>query len=317
MTRLIHDQFAKDYLKDLLSAFGKVDTSYEVASEVRQIDVLFTPQQEQNSNVESLGLLGTIAKKPCIIEPFRNPPTVGEIRACINKLLDVYAYLTREGKKNKNRVNEDDLPSLWILVPTTSDEILSQLNIPGVITENKQSSKLQKPQSSSIPGIYISPDIIKTRIIVIHRLEVNPDTLWLRLLGKGGVQRKAIEEFNKLPLKHPSREKAALWLSNLQYRLQKQEKLKSEDQELVMALSPGFVKELQEAKQEGRQEGRQEANISLVLRLLSKRFGNLTPQLQEDINQLSLNRLENLSEALLDFSSIQDFQTWLSNSEDF
>jgi hypothetical protein len=72
--------------------------------------------------------------------------------------------------------------------------------IPGAIAEKKQRSKSQKPQSSSIPRIHISPDIIKTRIIVIHRLEVTPDTLWLRLLGKGRVQRRAIEEFNRLPL---------------------------------------------------------------------------------------------------------------------
>ena len=314
MTRLIHDQFAKDYLKDLLSSFGKVETSYEVASEIRQIDVLFTPAVQQNSNIESLGLLGTIAKKPCIIEPFRNPPTVWEIRACINKQLDVYGYLTRQGKKNKSEVEEDDLPSLWILAPTTSNEILSYMNIPGAIAEKKQRSKSQKPQSSSIPGIYISPDIIKTRIIVIHRLEVTPDTLWLRLLGKGRVQRRAIEEFNRLPLNHPSREKAALWLSDLQYRLQKQEKLKSDDQELVMALSPGFVKELEDAKIEGKIEGKIEANVSVVKRLLSKRFGNLTPQLQQQISQLSVDQLEDLSEALLDFSSIQDLHTWLSNS---
>jgi len=43
VTRLIHDQFAKEYLRELLSPLGIVETSKEVRPEVRQIDLLFTP----------------------------------------------------------------------------------------------------------------------------------------------------------------------------------------------------------------------------------------------------------------------------------
>jgi hypothetical protein len=42
MTRFIHDQFAKDYLEELLKAYGKVEAPSRVAGEVREIDVLFT-----------------------------------------------------------------------------------------------------------------------------------------------------------------------------------------------------------------------------------------------------------------------------------
>jgi hypothetical protein len=107
-------------------------------------------------------------------------------------------------------------------------------------------------------------------------------------------------DFSNILLNYPSREKAALWLSDLQYHLQKQEKLKSDDQELVMALSPGFVKELEDAKLEGKIE----ANVSVVKRLLSKRFGNLTPQLQQQISQLSVDQLEDLSERMFEKSNL-------------
>lgn len=43
MTRFIHDQFAKQYLSELLSSFGTVETIKDIASEVRQVDVYFTP----------------------------------------------------------------------------------------------------------------------------------------------------------------------------------------------------------------------------------------------------------------------------------
>ena len=43
MTRFPHDQFAKDYLKELLSPLGEVETSRDVPGEVRELDVFFTP----------------------------------------------------------------------------------------------------------------------------------------------------------------------------------------------------------------------------------------------------------------------------------
>jgi hypothetical protein len=43
MTRQPHDQFAKQYLEELLSPLGKVEVSREVTDEVRQVDILFFP----------------------------------------------------------------------------------------------------------------------------------------------------------------------------------------------------------------------------------------------------------------------------------
>lgn len=70
----------------------------------------------------------------------------------------------------------------------------------------------------------------------------------------------------------------------------------------------------QEAKQQGRQEGRQEGEATLVLRLLTRRFGQLTPETQLQIQQLTVAQLEELGEAMLDFSSVQDLTDWLQSS---
>ena len=67
------------------------------------------------------------------------------------------------------------------------------------------------------------------------------------------------------------------------------------------------------AKQEGQQEGRLEGQRSLLLRLLNRLFGELPIALQSQIDRLSVPELENLGEALLDFSSIADLTTWLEN----
>lgn len=68
----------------------------------------------------------------------------------------------------------------------------------------------------------------------------------------------------------------------------------------------------QEALEEGREEGRQR-EVALILRLLNRQIGTMSPETQAQIQQLSSDRLEALGEALLDFSTPADLTTWLQN----
>ena len=43
MTRQIHDQFAKEYLEELLTTIGTAQKSKKVKSEVQEIDLFFEP----------------------------------------------------------------------------------------------------------------------------------------------------------------------------------------------------------------------------------------------------------------------------------
>ncbi|MGL4879610.1 MAG: DUF4351 domain-containing protein, partial [Waterburya sp.] len=67
----------------------------------------------------------------------------------------------------------------------------------------------------------------------------------------------------------------------------------------------------QEILREGRQEGRQEGEKSLVIRQLTRRVGELPQELRSLVETLPLEQLENLGEALLDFTSMSDLQAWL------
>jgi predicted transposase/invertase (TIGR01784 family) len=63
--------------------------------------------------------------------------------------------------------------------------------------------------------------------------------------------------------------------------------------------------------QEARQEGRQVEASLMLKRLLSKRFGKLNDRRLEAIDSLSLEQLEDLGEALLDFRDIAELDSWL------
>jgi predicted transposase/invertase (TIGR01784 family) len=68
---------------------------------------------------------------------------------------------------------------------------------------------------------------------------------------------------------------------------------------------------LQEGEQKGRQEGRQEGELALILRQLTRRVGTITPEVEAQVRRLSLTQLDNLGEALLDFSLAADLDSWL------
>ena len=66
--------------------------------------------------------------------------------------------------------------------------------------------------------------------------------------------------------------------------------------------------------QEILQEGQQREGATLILRQLTRRLGQLTPEVRLQIQQLRVAQLEELGEALLDFSSMQALIDWLQGS---
>ena len=67
----------------------------------------------------------------------------------------------------------------------------------------------------------------------------------------------------------------------------------------------------QEILAEGETKGRREGEINLILRQLNRRFGQLAANFQSQIQNLSVEKLEDLAEVLLDFQTEDDLKQWL------
>ncbi len=65
--------------------------------------------------------------------------------------------------------------------------------------------------------------------------------------------------------------------------------------------------------QEIREEGKQEEGVSLVLRLLRKPIGEVSVDLEKRIGGLSVEQLEDLGEAVLDFQTQADLLSWFDS----
>ncbi len=315
MTLFIHDQFAKDYLKELLSPLGEVETSRDVPGQVREIDVFFTPVSDITEYREELGLLGRLATNPAIFEPFRNAVNPSQIRGCMGKLFDVCAEFERRGKREETQPTQRELPRLFILTPTASKPLLD-------------SFRAFPDQNNWLPGMYFLGEGQRTVIIVIHQLPRIPETLWLRILGKGNVQKEAIAEITALPEGSPLRNNALNLLYHLQANLAANQRLDREDRRLIVALAPLFQQKLEEAIQqgvqqgvqqgiqqgiqqgvqqgveEGRQEGFQQGQHLIVENFLRIRFGELSDRILPLVEPLSSLPPAELSLLLLQFAQL-------------
>ena len=66
-------------------------------------------------------------------------------------------------------------------------------------------------------------------------------------------------------------------------------------------------------KEEGIVEGRESEGRSLVTKQLTRKLGNLAPEMLARVNGLNLERVEALAEDLLDFTSLGNLERWLDS----
>lgn len=272
MTRETHDEFAKEYLQELLIPFGEVEKNKKVKSERREIDLFFMPNNSSQQNISNLGILENIAKTESLIEPYRNPCNEIEIRSCLLKLYTIHGEILREAKREKTSLSLVKFPFLWLLTPTCSQRIL-------------QGFEAKTPENQ-VQGVYFFPPLFQTGIIVIHQLPVNKDTLWLRVLGKGTTQKQAVEELVNLPQENPYRlnllDILADWRKNLELRDNKT----NEDQEVIMNLSPAYLQDreqwINQGKLEGKLEGKIEGKLETINLLI--KLGLTVEQIAQELN---------------------------------
>ncbi len=293
MTRQVHDQLAKEYLEELLKPLGTVETSKDVKSEVQEIDVWFVPTTTSTNS--ELGLLGKMAVTSCLFEPYRNAPNEIEIRSCLLKLYSVQSELLRQAKREKRSISEEELPFLWILTPTCSERILEGFG-----------AKIKEGWEK---GVYFLPKYQKAAIVAINQLSMTEDTLWLRVMGKGRTQNEAISEVVELSKENDKWDRLmeifASWRKNLELNSDVNDE---EARELIMSLSPAYLKQREEWKQEGIEEGRQEGQKDgqrlMVESLLAVRFGNLDEELSAIVSPLMELSLTERTQLLLNLSNL-------------
>ncbi|MEQ9622513.1 hypothetical protein [Coleofasciculus chthonoplastes] len=162
-------------------------------------------------------------------------------------------------------------------------------------------------------GVYFLAEFLRTALVAINQLPVSQDTLWLRVLGKRRTQQQAIEELLELPQESPLRRNILEILANWRINVGRSERLSNADRELIMNLSPAYLKWREEAvlegRQEGRLEGRQEGQRLMVENFLRVRFGEINAELEAIIAPILQLPPEVLTRLLFNLSK-QELLLW-------
>ncbi len=230
-------------MQEFLSDFGTVQTEFQISSEVRHVDVHFEPAADRLP--VPMGILGRMVTSTCLIEPFRNAISSQEICNCNAKSTLLGYNLINQAKHNDRPFRFDDRPFLWMISPTLSRRMQQRCCLH------------HHPDWGQ--GIYFRPESDRSAVVVIHQLPVNPDTLWLRLLGRGKVQKQAIAELLALPADYPYRDISLRHIAVLQKNLKARQNLDNDLEDVIVALSIIYEQIEAEILQKGREEGRKEA----------------------------------------------------------
>ena len=66
----------------------------------------------------------------------------------------------------------------------------------------------------------------------------------------------------------------------------------------------------EQIEQRGRLKGLEEGRSALIAKLIRKRFGDLSPEIEHRLHQSNLDLLDKFGEAIFDFKDLNDAEKW-------
>ena len=207
--------------------------------------------------------------------------------------------LTAELKREYPTVTIEAPAHIWILAAEVSDRLLQEFTI-GLDPDGA--------------GFYQTKKGFRMTIVAINELPSTPDTLWIRLMGKGTVQESAIEELILLRDTDLKRANALNLLVSWRISIELTNQLESEEKRTLMALSQAYLEwEKQTRRQglelgivrgleQGLEQGLERERRSTIINLMRLRYGTIDSALEKVIPRLMAMSNEDYTRVLLSLS---------------
>jgi len=284
------DRFGKQMVRDAVEDCCSVESDAEVPTNTRRIDLWVTPREACAPPPDHLGLLGRITTSSVTLEFFHNTPSGEELHVCLIKHGEFRHFLSR-------RKTLPPLPMQWVISSGRPDAGIDGLGF--------------RPMTGSLQGIYESPPLHCTRLVVVSELPVARDTLLVRLLGASSVLKQAIAELQALPAEAPERRLALPVLVRLRLTVPTEPAQQtSDDQEFLMNTQDIVETWRREAIQEGVKQGLEqgvERERKLLLRLLRRRFGAAVDgEIERRVAAAPAEQVEAWAERVLSATTLND-----------
>jgi hypothetical protein len=258
------DQFGKQMLSKVFCLRGAAETEAEVSPDTQRIDVWFVPDPARAADHPPLDLLDRLTQRPCQIELFHCPPNESELIACLHKSLGFRRILAQ-------RPEPMAAPMMWAICAGRPTKAMKGLYL--------------HPARDFPRGVYRGPPLLRLGLVVVSELRVTRQTLLLRLLGRGKVLKRAINELKALPDDARERSIALPLLLRLRLEIPADASQRTADDEEFWMSTQDVVEVwerqvLERGVQKGRVEGRAEGLVAVY----EARFGTMPPDLRAVID---------------------------------
>lgn len=272
------DQFGKQMIGNGLEDRFQIETDAEVPADTRRIDLWVTPREPGTERAD-LGLLGRIIRGSVTFEFFHNTPSGEELHVCLIKHGEFCHFLSR-------RKTLPPVPIQWVISAGRPDAGIVGLAF--------------RPMLGWPNGIYESPPLHRTKLVVVRELPVTRATLLLRLLGAGATLKRAIAELHALPDDTPERGLALPTLVRLLAESPTDRAQWTKDEEEFMQATKEFYEEWCTKK-------RQQGARDLLLRQLHRRFGaEVDAEAERRITAASTEQVELWADRILSATTMAE-----------
>jgi hypothetical protein len=303
--RTWQDKYTKEVLGSMLSLPGWVSREYEIVAQDQRADMIFKLDPARVDEWRRLGVLGRMVvgewwQRPenphggesvALIELFSRPPGLLRFGDCLRKQLMVHHDLVRQARRARNR--PPPWPRLWMISTGVPRALIREFEM--------------QPMDGWPEGFWRLQKAFRVHLVVVCDLPDTPETLPLRLVGRGPVLGQAIREVGSLPADSWFRQ--VVGASLVAWRRKIFETLQEDDMQHNFFLPETeklYTEWEQEVREDGREEGYRDGERALLVRQLASRFGELPAGAQQRIDAAEREDIERWALRVLDARSLDE-----------
>lgn len=246
--RAFHDFLTKHLLEEALDLLTNVEREKPISpTDEQRADLCFEPRTDRPpfEAVRHIGVIWRMSQRRGLVEIFSEPPSLGEVRGCVRKQLNLHHGLSLKPGSPSVAV-----PNLWVLSAGRPDAVLSRLKL--------------DPAEGWPRGFYFLDGLSPVWVVALTELPGTPETRILRLCGTPEMRRMAVAEIDALPEDDPTRQPLLSMLFVIRHLLQDQPDLDAEEADTMTQARQDFEKFKQEVYRQGMSRGKADGVLEVL-----------------------------------------------------
>lgn len=287
------DQFFKGVMSWCIEPESEVELERVVHAPPQRIDLVY--RCRSSVPVPDLGLVGEmLAQGPGMMEYFAQGPSPEDVKACVRKRLAYEHELALQAKGRGMPAPAE--PWLWILCTRQPRKALR--------------AYAAEPLAGWPPGFWESRREPGMRFVVLPALPEIPETLLLRIFGRGATMIRAMDQLDELPIEHVLGNRLEFALVAFKHLIMQNSRGDMQMHELHEQMRQRYEewerRAIKKGEARGIRKGRKRALRDVLIGQLTQRFGSVPESALARIREADADSLALWASRVLTAASLDD-----------